>query len=183
MAHFPAFLNLYNKPVLIVGDGPQAKKKAALLAPFRPRIRFLNNLRRSDLEPVPALVILTGENRTEAAALCRRRNIPVNSVDDPDNCTFFFPSLICRGECTVGISTAGTAPAAGSVLRQRIEDILPDNLEQTLLWLGEITAQLRQSVADYDRRAGLLAQISREAFEKKRPLSDEELAQHIQNDQ
>lgn len=179
MAYFPIFTDLTDKPVLIVGASRHAEQKAALLAPFRPRIRFLEQLSRSDLEPAPALVILAGDNRAEAARLCRERNIPVNSVDDPENCTFYFPSLICRGDCTVGISTAGTAPAASRVLRQEIEAVLPGGLEEILPWLGELTARLRQSVPDYDRRARILAAVSREAFRKNRPLTGEELAGYM----
>ena len=179
MAYFPIFTDLTGKPVLIVGDSPHAQQKAALLAPFRPRIRFLEQLGPSDLEPVPALVILAGGDRAEAAALCRQRNIPVNSVDDPENCSFYFPSLILRGDCTLGISTAGTAPAASRALRQEIEAALPGNLEQILPWLGALTARLRESVPDYDRRARILAAVSREAFRKNRPLREAEVDEYM----
>ena len=175
MPHFPAFLDLTGKPVLIVGDTCQARDKAQRLAPFGGEIRFLDRLAPNDLESLPALVILTGENREEDAALCREKNIPVNSVDDPKNCTFFFPSLIRRGQCTIAISTAGTAPAAGAVLRQQFEDTLPENLEDILPWLGEITARLRKTVPDHRRRSALVSRISAEAFQKNRPLTEREL--------
>lgn len=174
MAYFPAFMDLSGKPVLIVGDTDHAAQKAQRLAPFGADIRFLPALTPEDLDPIPALVILTGENRAAYAALCRERNIPVNSVDDPENCTFIFPSLICRGNCTIGISTAGTAPAAGVVLRRKLEETLPERLEEILPWLGEITAQLRKRIPDYDRRAAVLAAISAEAFQKNRPLTGDE---------
>ena len=175
MPHFPAFLDLTGKPVLIVGNTSHAQSKAQNLAPFGAEIRFLDRLSPGDLDPRPALVILTGENREEDAALCREKNIPVNSVDDPKNCTFFFPSLIRRGECTIGISTAGSAPAAGAALRRQIEENLPENLEEILPWLGEITTELRQSIPDYSQRAAILARISKAAFQKNRPLTGQEL--------
>ena len=63
MAHFPALIDLTEKTVLIVGDSPEAEHKARILAPFGPRIRFLSSLCPKDLDPIPALVVLTGENR------------------------------------------------------------------------------------------------------------------------
>lgn len=179
MAHFPVFLDLKGKTVLIVGNTPEAQRKAAILAPFQPEIRFLSELSAEDLTPVPALVILTEENRREACQLCRDRNIPVNSADDPQHCTFFFPSLLCRGDMTIGISSGATAPAASAAVRRQIESALPENLEQILLWLGELTAFLRGKIPDYSQRAQLLAAVSQAAFQKNRPLTGDELQTYM----
>lgn len=181
MSHFPAFLDLTGKKVLIVGNTPEGSRKADLLAPFGPVIHSLPRLKAEDLDPAPALVILTGENRKVEALLCRQRNIPVNSVDDPENCTFFFPSLILRGNCSIGISTAGTAPAAGAALRRQLEQALPDNVEEILIWLGERTALVRQTVPDHHQRSALLTRISGEAFEKNRPLTGDEIEEILQH--
>jgi len=179
MPHFPLFADLTGKRVLIVGDTPAAKQKAKILAPFHADLQLIDSLTQEALTPAPALVILTGENRREEAALCRSRNIPVNSADDPENCTVFFPSLICRGDFCIGISSGGAAPAAGAALRREIEEALPENLEEILPWLGQITARLRQSIPDYDRRAKILAALSRDAFQKNRPLTGAELEKHM----
>ena len=71
-----------------------------------------------------------------SAADCRARGIPVNSADDPDNCDFFFPALVVRGEVTVGISTGGASPALAAALRAYIEGLLPQNV-------GEIAARAK----------------------------------------
>lgn len=179
MAHFPAFFDLSGKPVLIVGDTPEARRKGQILASFGPRLRFLPGLHPEDLEPLPALVILTGENRAGDARLCREKNIPVNSADDPENCTFFFPSLLRRGDCTIAVSSGGSAPAAAAALKRQIEENLPENLEEILPWLGCLTAALRKTVPDHHRRRALLARICAEAFEKSRPLTEAELEQYM----
>ena len=62
------------------------------------------------------------------ASDCRERGIPVNSVDDRENCDFYFPALIGRGSVTVGISTGGASPALAAALREYIEALLPDDL-------------------------------------------------------
>lgn len=179
MPHFPLFLDLSGKRVLIVGDTPEAKRKSEILAPFHPEIHFLSALTPEDLSPAPALVILTGGNRASQATLCKAANVPVNSADDPENCTFFFPSLICRGNCTVGISSGTSAPAAAKALHRQIEATLPEDLESILPWLSALTDRLRREISDYSRRAEILAAVSAECFQKNRPLNEDELAQYM----
>lgn len=179
MPHFPLFIDLTGQRVLIVGNTPEAQGKAQALAPFAPEIHFLTDLTADDLSPAPALVILTEKKREGEAQLCKERNIPVNTVDDPENCTCFFPSLICRGDLTVGISSGGCAPSASKALRQHIEQTLPDALEEILPWLGEMTRLLRRQIPDYTRRAEVLAAISSESFQKNRPLTGDELEKYM----
>ena len=179
MPHFPLFTDLKNQRVLIVGSGHHAMQKARLLEPFGPRLEFLPVLTEADLVPTPALVILAEGERTEMARLCRARHIPVNSVDDPENCTFYFPSLIRRGDVCIGISSGGAAPAASAALRRRVEQTLPEDLEGILPWLGQLTVRLRGAVRDYDARAAMLARICDAAFAANRPLTDEELAEYM----
>lgn len=175
MPHFPMFVDLRGKRVLIVGGGSAAGDKAERLAPFGAEVCLLDALTPAELSPPPAMVILTGEDRDEYARLCREKNIPVNSVDDPENCGFFFPSLICRGEMCVGISTAGCAPAAGMQARRLIQEALPEDMERILPWLSELTWKLRQRVPECERRGELLRRITRSCFEKNRPLTGDEL--------
>ena len=179
MAHFPLFVDLTGKRILIVGDTPEGKRKAQALAPFGAQIQFLPRLTAEALSPAPALVILTGGDRTGEAQLCRAQNIPVNSTDDPDNCTFFFPSLICRDDLTIGISSGGSAPAAAKALRHQIEQTLPDALEEILPWLGAVTTHLRQQLPDYAQRAEVLAAVCAESFQKNRPLTGDELKKYM----
>lgn len=177
MAHFPIFIDLQDKTVLIVGQGKETQAKADRLRPYGPQIRFLSELTAEDLDPAPALVILAGGDRTAWAGLCMERNIPVNSVDDIPNCSFYFPSLVQRGDLSIGICTSGAAPVVSVLLRKQIEQGLPSHLAQILPWLTEQTQVIRQEVPDYDRRAQLLRAISAAAFERNRPLTAEELTE------
>ncbi len=66
------------------------------------------------------------------AAACQKKGIPVNVVDEPALCTFFFPSVIKRGPLTVGITTGGSSPSASRFLRERMEALLPQETEEIL---------------------------------------------------
>lgn len=179
MPHFPLFIDLKGKRVLIAGNTSVARRKAEILAPFQPDIQFLSALTADALSPAPALVILTGPGRAAEARLCMARNIPVNCVDDPENCTFFFPALLCRGDCTVGISSGAAAPAASKALRRRIDNALPEDLESILPWLADLTRLLRKQIPDYAQRARVLAAVSDAAFQKNRPLTGDELKAYM----
>lgn len=72
------------------------------------------------------------ELNAEVARACRERGIPVNAVDDPELCTFIFPSVIKKGALTLGISTGGSSPTASRLLREKIEELLPRETEDIL---------------------------------------------------
>lgn len=76
----------------------------------------------------------TDDRRQNAivAECCKRKGIPVNIVDDPALCTFFFPSLIKRGSLTIGITTGGSSPTVSRLLRERMEAVLPEETEAIL---------------------------------------------------
>ena len=172
MAHFPLFIDLNDALVYLVGEDP---RKAAVLRSFGAQVRVLEELTEEALLASPRLVVLASGDRSRAAALCRGRNIPVNSVDDPENCTFFFPAVLRRDDTTIAISSGGKAPAAAKALKKIVEQALPEGLEQVLPWLGELTLRLREQVPGYDARAELLERITQKAFALGRPLTEEEI--------
>lgn len=145
MGHFPLFLNLTNKPVLLVGRGPQTDAKQEKLLPFGPDLRRLDHLTEADLSPRPVLVLagdLSPAESRQVSTLCQAHGIPVNVADQPNLCTFFFPALVTRGPLTIGVSTAGTSPAMAAVLRQAIETNLPDQTEEILTWANTLRGKL-----------------------------------------
>ena len=163
MPLFPAFLDLSDSAVLVVGEGPEAERKAEKMRPFCAHVL------RCPYPPVfdgpPALVILAEKDHPDNEALAARfraQGIPVNVTDRPELCDFRFPSLITRGDLSIGIATDGKAPALAALLRERIEDALPDDLEAVTAAAGELTARLRETVPDPARRRQLLRQLIRE---------------------
>ena len=171
MGHFPLFLDLTGQPVLLVGCGPQTDAKRNKLLPFGPDLRRLDCLTEADLIPRPALVLagdLSPEESRRISDLCRTHGIPVNVADRPELCTFFFPGLISRGALTIGVSTAGTSPAAAAVLRQEIEALLPDRTEEILTWANTLRGQLPSPT--------LKAAVSA-ALAQNRPLTEVEITE------
>ena len=156
---FPAFLDLSDAEVLVVGRGAEADRKAEKMAPFCRRVV------RCDYPPVfeetPAQAILAEPGNPDNAlwaARFREMGVPVHVCDRPELCAFRFPALITRGAVSVGIATAGAAPVLAGLLRQKIDAVLPDDLESILTAAADLTAELRQSVPDPKERTRLLRQ-------------------------
>ena len=186
MPHFPMFVDLKNKPILIVGGGKVALRKLKKLAPYggiptvvAPKILpeilemgvtvHRRKFRAEDLEPRPALVIAATDNKVinrEVAALCTNAHIPVNAADDPEACTFLFPALVRQGRFSAGLSTGGVSPTAAVYFKERLEDQLPDSLDDILDWLDQRRRELKKTVPDQAVRAGIFRRMFDAAMEK-----------------
>ena len=199
MPHFPMFVDLKDKPILIVGGGAVALRKLKKLAPFGgiptvvatevvPEIGEMGidlkkrPFRESDLSPRPALVIAATNDKVinrEVARLCKSLNIPVNAADDPDSCTFLFPALVQRGSFCAGISTGGASPTAAVYFKERLEEQVPDDLEEILDWLAEHRIALKKAIPDQAKRAGVFRRLFDGCMAKGAPLAEEEVAQYL----
>jgi precorrin-2 dehydrogenase/sirohydrochlorin ferrochelatase len=67
----------------------------------------------------------------------------VNSVDDPDRCSFTLPARVRRGDLLVTVATGGRSPAVASWLRARLEDELGPEYEALLEIVAEARAELQ----------------------------------------
>ena len=181
MALFPFFVNLENASGLIIGTGKHAQEKIERLKPYRPQLTVVeeNKFSESLLDTMPLFVIVAGENPEEnhkIAKMCRERRILVNVVDDQEYCDFIFPSLIHRGNLSVGICTNGASPATGVLLKKKIEAQIPENTEAILDFLQEKRPVIAKTLTDKKIRFAFYYQISEICMAYDRPLSEEEFA-------
>lgn len=184
MAHFPVFIDLTGKQVLIIGSGTHLTEKREKMSLFDCRILTCTTEEFAEpmLSPAPAFVILCDRHHPQNAViarLCRDLHIPVNAVDDPPLCDFQFPALIRRDCLTVAVSTDGKAPAVGRLLREELEAGLPARTEEILIWSASLTLRLRATIPEFHQRGQLLNRILRRAFSLGRPLTEEELASFL----
>ena len=163
MPLFPAFLDLSKGTVLVVGQGHEADSKAGKMAPFCERVIRCSYPPQYDA--LPALVILAEKDHPENefwAAHFRDKGVTVNVADRPELCDFIFPSLIVRGDVSLGIATNGRAPALSALLRRRVEDALPEDLEAIIEAAARLTADLRQTIPDSHQRGKAIREALRE---------------------
>lgn len=160
MPLFPAYLDLSHSTILVVGEGREADSKAEKMMPFCEKMVRCPYPPRYD--EIPALVILAQKDHPDNehwAAFFRELGVMVNVADRPELCDFIFPSLIVRGDVSVGITTGGKAPALSALLRQRIGDALPEDLEAITEVAANLTAELRKTIPDPQERGRVLRQM------------------------
>jgi siroheme synthase-like protein len=165
MGYYPVFVEMENRPVLVVGGGEVAERKVeGLLAAgaavrvvspsLTPRLAALAAAGRirhearpyqpGDLAGFALAFVATGDEPVNAAVARegRRRGVWVNAADDPAHCDFILPAVLRRGELTVAVATGGASPALARAVRQELEAYLTDDYAV----LAEIVAEVRREL-------------------------------------
>ena len=158
---FPLFLDLRNKPVLVVGAGSVATSKlqpllaagaaVTVVAPVAtPEITALaaaghlhwqrRRFRALDLKGVWLAVAATADCAVNAqvARAATSRRVFVNAVDDPKNASAYAGAIVRRGPVTAAISSGGQAPALSRLLRETLDHLLPD-ADTLAAWVAQST--------------------------------------------
>jgi len=84
--------------------------------------------------------------------------IPVNTADDPESCSFFFPALVRRGELVAGLSTSGSCPGLAARLRKELEEMWPDDWGEAL---EALAAERRRLLGNREALEALIAKFPR----------------------
>ena len=84
----------------------------------------------------------SGEGPADSPEDARAARIPVNAVDQPDQCDFFTPALVNRAPVAVAIGTEGAGPVLAQIIRARIDRMLPPSLGD----LARLAAGYRRAV-------------------------------------
>jgi precorrin-2 dehydrogenase/sirohydrochlorin ferrochelatase len=96
------------------------------------------------------------------------RDVLCNAVDDPENCNFYYPAVVRRGDLQIAISTNGRSPALAQRLRQELEEQFGPEYESWVAELGEAREQLVVSHMDAEARRKLLHELaSRQGFNNR----------------
>ena len=101
----------------------------------------------SDLKGDTAMVLTAIDDNEESLRIWRdakAANIPVNVADVPPHCDFYFGSLVRRGPLQVMVSTNGRGPKMASLIKDKIEEALPDHIEAAIENTGKLRARLRE---------------------------------------
>jgi precorrin-2 dehydrogenase/sirohydrochlorin ferrochelatase len=142
--YLPIFLDLKNRPCLVVGGGVVGQRKVEKLLAVQAAVRLvsrelvpaLEELRASGrvvylgpefeeghLDGVHLVFVCTsdpGLNR-RISLEARKRGVEVNVADQPELCTFIVPAVVERGDLVLAVSTSGASPALSARLRARLE--------------------------------------------------------------
>ena len=185
MSYFPAFLNLNNKKILVIGGGKIAGDKIFHLLDFTKNITIISPKIEKRVEEFIKKYSLTYINRKyeegdikdhfivivaaddlslqeKVFKECQNRKILCNSVDSVKYCDFIFPSYIKNDDLIIAISTSGASPSFAKYLRRAIEKIIPKNIN---IFLSELK-NIRQKLPKGKERQDILDKKAKEYIEK-----------------
>ena len=164
---YPVNLVVAGRPVLLVGGGGVARRKAEALAVCGAQItvvapRILSAIEqlagvRCERRPYATgdiaghqLVVCAVDDRRVAeqvAADAEEAGVWVNVADDPDLCSVALPAVVRRGPITVAVGTGGRSPALASWLRRWLEQEIGPEYETVL----ELMDHARRAVHESGR--------------------------------
>lgn len=175
MDNFPIFLEIKNKPVLVIGGGDIALRKIKLLIKSKPYLtvvaknfceeildlkdRYSIDIIQKDFHPddieFPMIIIAATNNKLlnkQIAQIGGKKKIPVNVVDQPSLCTFTMGSIVERGSLVVSISSSGKAPVLVRQLREKIEMMIPDAYKDLVDLAGSLRDKVKKSIKVNNKR-------------------------------
>ncbi len=182
MRYYPVFLNLKGKKCIVIGGGEVAERKVLSLLQAQAEVTVISpslteelgslkihnrithiarKYREGDLEGAFLVIAATSDEEVNSRVFneAEKRGIPVNVVDSPGLCRFIVPSVIRRGPLTIAISTSGVSPAMARTLRQEIENLLPETMEEFLLFIEETRKKVMRNIKDPQKRREILELI------------------------
>jgi len=171
MDYLPIFLDLKGKPVLLVGGGAVALRKARLLCRAGALVEVVapdveqaleelvgehdgsivvGNFQAADINGKALVVAATDDEKinAEVSALCHARHVPVNVVDNPALCSFIMPSIVDRSPLMIAISSGGQSPVLARLLRSAIESMIPTAYGKLAEFVGHFRDTVKNKLGD-----------------------------------
>ena len=170
----PLFVTLAGRRVVLVGGGTVAVAKLRQLQAVGAQVFVVapeihEDIVRSgvavaqrpfqpaDLEGAWLVVAAAtpAVNRAVAEAAEERR-VFVNAVDDPPNASAYLSGVVRRADVTIAVSTSGEAPALTGLLREALDDVLPQDLDRWMAVARDERARWRRDGVPMEQRRPLL---------------------------
>ncbi len=192
MEYLPLFFRLKDQPVLLVGGGQVALRKARLLLRAGARLTVVAREicpQLTDMVDVQGGQLIIGEYHTALLDGCAlvvaatddeplherihydavQRQLPVNVVDSPALCSFVFPAIVDRSPIIIGISSGGASPVLARMLRARLETLIPHGYSQLGALAGRFRDQVKARFSGVNQRrkfweSTLQGQVAEQAF-------------------
>ena len=175
MDQLPVFFNLTDRWVAVLGGSVAAARKAELamragarvrafaeqfceefdeLTPNTHLTRVPREPRAEDLENCALLYCAAEdvEQNRRVRLLARAARIPCNVVDMAELCDFTMPSIVDRSPVVIAVSTAGTSPILGRMIKARLETLLPAAYGRVAAFVGRYRKKVVSSLKDFDGR-------------------------------
>lgn len=200
MAYFPMFVQLKNKKCLVIGGGRIALRKIEVLKDFEadvtviapemiPQIRQIDKIRRifrtfmeEDFKEAELVVAATDDPKvnSEISKICMKKKIPVNAVDQKEDCSFIFPSYVKEGELVAAFSSGGQSPLITQYLKEKIKPDLNEELGQIAQILGSLRDFAKSCIETEQERKAFYKELLQIGLEDLELLQEERINEIMQ---
>jgi len=143
LKHYPIFLSLKDRPVLVVGAGKVALRKTRSLLEAGARVTVIapewedefealpvrlvaRRFRASDLGGCVLVFAATNDRLTNhrIGIAAKGKGVFANIADSAEECDFVVPARVHRGGIQIAVSTGGENPRLAADLRKKLEEML-----------------------------------------------------------
>ncbi|AXR67709.1 precorrin-2 dehydrogenase/sirohydrochlorin ferrochelatase family protein [Leptospira mayottensis] len=180
---YPAFLNLENKNILLIGGGKVALEKLPHLIDSGAKITLITleacrevaqvlekhpeikveyrSVEFSDLQGKTLVFSATNDSDLNRR-LCDYAHswkIWINCADDPSNCDFYSAAVLDRGLVRVAISTEGNFAGISGAVKVVLEELIPDEHEEEFKELIQLRKELKSILPSPESRKKILKEL------------------------
>ncbi len=170
---YPVFLKLEQLRVLLVGAGNVALEKAhsllanspaaaiTVIAPeikdemkqlidMHPKCKIIQRkFTDADLTGQDIIMLATDDRELhrQIKLSANGMGLLVNAADTPDLCDFYLGSIVQKGYLKLAISTNGMSPTIAKRIKEVLNDVLPEELDEVIENLNQIRNTLTEDFA------------------------------------
>ena len=187
---YPIFLKVHELNVLLVGGGFVATEKLEFLLKssplaqvtvvsrdFRPEflevaskaenVTLIQDLYHEKYLGGKHIVIGATDNKAVNRQIrdeAKERFLLVNIADTPELCDFYLGGIVTKGNLKIAISTNGKSPTTAKRLRQLLEEVLPEEIDDLLENLNAYRATLK---GDFEYKVKAMNEITEGLVKKE----------------
>jgi len=182
MKYYPIHLDIKNRDCLIVGGGAVGTRKVNTLIECGASVTVVSPdptpeltklasegsvtlkkraYRNDDLTGMFLVIGATDDERLnrQISKDAEQAQILCNIADRPEVCNFILPSIVCRGDLVITISTSGKSPALAKHLRQKLETQFGPEYADFLFLMGAIRRRLLSEAHEPEAHKALFNQL------------------------
>lgn len=189
MPKFPIYLEMSGRRAVVIGAGSVAVRKVQALHEAGARItvvtEHVSDSKMETLQLADVELVLSSYSKdylvgstlviaaTNDAALnrqvyhdCQELEVLCNVVDRPEQCDFYTPAIVKRGDLQIAIGTDGNCPAYAGHVRRKLEDLFTETHGQFVNQLEKIRKRIIDEIPDANQRKAILGHLaSDESFD------------------
>jgi len=200
--YYPAFIDLRNKPAVVVGGGSVAERKVRSLVESGAHVRVISPEITKGLTKLRDMGVLKHTKRTYRKGDLKRAFIVIagtssprinkkiadeaecliNVIDVPSEGNFIVPSLVRQGALSIAISTKGASPAISKAIRKEIQGLYGKEYGRYLTFVETVRQKALTAIKDTGKRKRFLNFLASEKnLSRLREKGFDEVAGEISN--